>query len=44
MKKVYDNAVFVSKYMNWEEVSCENNGKMDTIDNIHKKILSIVNK
>jgi len=44
MKKVYDNAIFVSKYLNWDIINCENGGEFDTIDNIHDKILSIVNK
>ena len=44
LKKVYDNAVYVAKYLNWDVVDCEKNGEMYSIDNIHKQILSIVNK
>ena len=44
MKKVYDNAMFVSNYLNWDKVNCEENGKFKTIEDIHKKILSIVKK
>lgn len=44
MKKVYDSAMFVSEYLNWDKVDCTKDNKFDSIDNIHKKILSIVNK
>lgn len=44
MKKVYESAMFVSDYLNWEKVDCTDNNKFDSIEHIHKKILSIVNK
>ena len=44
MKKVYDSAMFVSDYLKWDKVDCTEGDKFDSIENIHKKILSIVNK
>lgn len=44
MKKVYDSAMFVSDYLKWEKVDCLRDGKFDSIDSIHNKILSIINK
>ena len=42
MKKVYDNAIFVANYLNWDIINCENNNKLDSIENIHKKVLEKV--
>ena len=44
MKKVYDNAMFVADYLKWDKVNCELDGKFESIDVIHNKILSIINK
>ncbi|MBR1936680.1 MAG: thymidylate kinase [Bacilli bacterium] len=38
MKKVYDNAMFVAEYLNWDMVNCSKNDEMDSIENIHKKV------
>lgn len=38
MKKVYDNALFCAKYLNWDIINCEKNGKMKTKEEIHKEI------
>ena len=38
MKKVYDNAMFVAEYLNWDMVNCSTNNEMDSIENIHKKV------
>ena len=38
MKKVYDNAMFVAEYLNWDMVNCSTNDEMDSIENIHKKV------
>jgi len=45
MKKVYDNAMFISNYLNWEKIVC-NNGqdKMKDIDEIHDVVYSKVLK
>ena len=44
MKKVYESAMFVSDYLNWEKIDCTNDGKFDSIEGIHKKISLVVNK
>ena len=43
MKKVYDNAVFVAKYLNWDFVVCDDGLNMREIDDIHKEIVDKVN-
>ena len=44
MKKVYDNALFVADYLNWNKVKCDDKDKMRLIDDIHKEICEIINK
>lgn len=44
MKKVYDNAMFVAKYLNWNMIKCDDNNKMRTIEDIHNDIYKVVNK
>lgn len=38
MKKVYENAMFLAEYLNWDMVDCTDNDKIDTIENIEKKV------
>jgi len=38
MKKVYDNAIFIAKYLNWNIIECSKNNKMRPIDDIKKDI------
>lgn len=38
MKKVYDNALFVAKYLNWNIIDCSLNGQMKSINDIHEDI------
>ena len=45
LKKVYDNSSFIADYLSWDVVDCcDGNNGMDTIDNIHEKIYSLVKK
>lgn len=44
MRQVYENALFVADYLNWDKVDCTKDGKMDTIDNIHNKVYSLIKK
>lgn len=44
MKKVYDNSLFVSKYLNFKEIKCDENGSMRSIEDIHNDIINIVKK
>ena len=43
MKKVYDNAMFVADYLNWEKVKCDENNEMKSIDLITENIDTIIN-
>ena len=44
LKKVYDNAMFVADYLNWDMIDCSENGKMLPIDEIHQKVYSKLKK
>ena len=44
MKKVYDNAIFVANYLNWERIVCNNGDRMLDIDTIHENICKRVLK
>lgn len=38
MREVYDNAMFVADYLNWEKIVCNDQDKMRSIDEIHEDI------
>jgi len=38
MKRVYENAMFMSEYLGWDRIDCTNGDSMDTIENIHQKV------
>ena len=40
MKKAYENAKYVAKKFGWLEINCVNNGRLKSIDEIHKDILT----
>ena len=42
MKKVYDNALFVARYLNWTIIDCSRDGKMKSIEEIHEEIKKIL--
>lgn len=44
MKKVYESALFVANYLNWDKVECNHGNKMRSIDEIHNEIYGIVRK
>ncbi len=44
MKKIYENAKFVSKYLNFSIVNCSKNNQMKSIDEIHNQIYKLVKK
>ena len=44
MKKVYDNAIFVSEYLNWTNIKCNTKDKMKGIEEIHEEIYKKVKK
>lgn len=41
MKKVYDNAIFVANYLNWNIIECSENNHMRSIEDIHEDIKKI---
>ena len=43
MKKVYENSLFVSKYLNFIEIDCVRDGKFKSIEDIHKEIIDKIN-
>ena len=42
MKKVYDNALFVADYLNWQIIECSYNNKMKSIEQIHQEIIEVL--
>ena len=42
MKKVYNSAMFVAEYLNWDMVKCDDGEKIKSIDEIHEKVYSLV--
>ena len=44
MKKVYDNALFVSDYLKWDMVKCDDNDEMRSIEDIQKDVYQLVKK
>ena len=42
MKKVYDNALFVADYLNWQIIECSSNNKMKSIEQIHQEIIEVL--
>ncbi len=40
MKKAYNNAKYVAKKFGWEQINCVDGGKLKTIEEIHKDILT----
>ena len=42
MKKVYDNAIFVADYLNWDKIECVNDNKFKEINEIHEEICKII--
>lgn len=43
MRKVYDNAMFIADYLNWNKVKCNDGDSMRSIDDIHQEIYNIIN-
>ena len=44
LKKVYDNAIFMSEHFGWDTINCNSNSKMRSIDDIHEDIYKLVKK
>lgn len=43
MRKVYDNAMFIADYLNWNKVKCNDGDSMRSIGDIHQEIYNIIN-
>ncbi len=44
MQKVYESAMFVAEYLNWDKVECSENDKMRSIEDIHEDVYRLVKK
>ena len=42
MKKVYENALFVASYLDWNIIPCATDGKILPIEEIHEKVYQLV--
>ena len=42
MKKVYDNGMFVAKYLNWTIIECNHGNEMKSIEQIHEEIKKVI--
>lgn len=44
MKRVYEDAMFISEYLEWNKVVCNENNKMKSINEIHDDIYKLIKK
>jgi dTMP kinase len=44
MRKVYDNAMFVADYLNWDKVRCDDGESLRSIEDIHEDVYKLVRK
>ena len=44
MKNVYDNAMFLADYLNWDKIKCNDNDKMRSIEDIHEEAYQKIKK
>lgn len=42
MKKVYENALFISEYLSWDKVRCDENNSMRDKTDIHEDICKLI--
>ena len=42
LKKVYDSAIFVAKYLNWDIIDCSDGNKMKSPEEIHEEIMKLI--
>ena len=38
MKRVYDNSMYLSDYLNWDKVDCSSNNEMRSREDIHEEV------
>lgn len=41
MKKVYESANYVAKYLNWDIIECSKDGQFKKVEEIHKEIMKL---
>ena len=44
MKRVYDCAMFIADYLSWEQIKCDKDESMKSIDEIHEEVYSLVKR
>ena len=44
MKKVYDNSIFMSEYLDWDTIKCSSNEQMRSRESINNDIYTLVKK
>ena len=44
MKKVYENAMFIAKYLNWDRIICNDQDQMKNKEDIHKEVYKVLTK
>ena len=42
MRNVYESAMFVADYLNWNMIKCDNEDSLKSIEEIHNKVYSLV--
>ena len=42
MKKVYESAMFIAKYLSWDMIKCDENNEMRSIEDIHEEVYNKV--
>ena len=44
MKKVYENAMFIAKYLNWDRIICNDQDQMKNKEDIHQEVYKVLTK
>lgn len=44
LRKVYESALFVAEYLNWNIIECSNNNEMKSIEEIHAEVSKVIKK
>lgn len=44
MKRVYDSAMFISDYLSWDKIKCNDEERMKSIEDIHEEVYQKVKK
>lgn len=44
MKKVYNSAMFIADYLGWDQIQCNKDNKMKSIEEIHEEVYMLIKK